>query len=106
MVVPGWLIVYVVAILLGLIIGVLARYLLVLVAVVVAVGLFGVALLAALDPGALGFLQSILVALWNGVPFTSATFFTLGGVVFLVGVLAGVLITTPLRSFRGARPAQ
>ncbi len=105
MIVPSWLVVWAVLLLLGLVVGVLARFLLTLAVAVVILGLIGIALLGLFAPAMLSELPGIFGGLWNDLPVTSATLFTLGAVVFLIGVLGGVLLTTPLRALSPARSA-
>lgn len=104
MLLPTWLIVYGVLLLLGVIAGLLARYLLALVAVVVTLLVLGIAVIALFDPSALLQIPQLLGRLWSDLPFSLTEFFTVGALVFLVGVLTGVLLTTPLRGLARARP--
>ena len=104
MLVPAWLVAYAVVFLVGVIVGLLARFLLALVAVVVVMGLFGVAVLGLLDRSLLSYLLGFVRTLSGGLPFSLATFFTFGALIFAGGVLAGVLLTTPLRAFQHSRP--
>lgn len=105
MIFPSWLVVWVVLLLLGLIVGVLSRFLLALAVAVVVLGVIGVALLGLFAPAILTQIPEVLSRLWSDLPFSTAGLFTLGAVVFLIGVLAGVLLTTPLRALSPARSA-
>lgn len=105
MLVPAWLLAYAVVFLLGVIVGLLARFLLALVAVVVVVGLLGVAVLTLFDPSSLSQFLGLLGRLLGSLPLSPTAFFTFGALIFAGGVLAGVLLTTPLRRPERARPA-
>ena len=84
--------------------GVLARFLLTLLAVLVVLGALGIAALGILDPALLAQIPELLGRVVSGLPFSPTVLFTVGALVFLVGVLAGVLLTTPLRGLARARP--
>ena len=101
----SWIVVYAVVLLLGLIAGVLARYLLALAVVVITLVVLGVAVLSAIDPGAPAVFESLLGHAVRGLPISPAAFFTVGGLVFLVGVVAGILLTSPLRGLERTRYA-
>ena len=102
---PAGLVVYAVLLLLGLIVGVLARYLLALAAAIVVLAALGIALVGLFNPSALSRIPELLGRLLNDLPISSAVVFTLGALVFLIGVLAGVLLTTPIRAVVPARSA-
>ena len=104
MVVAAWLVAYALVFVVGVIVGVLARFLLALVAVLVVIGLLGVAVLGLLDRSLLPHLLGFVRTLPGGLPFPLATFFTFGALIFAGGVLAGVLLTTPLHGLERARP--
>lgn len=100
---PSGLVTYAILLLLGLIVGVLARYLLALAAAILLLAAFGIALLSLFDPSMLARLPEIVGGLWNDLPFSSMAYLTVGVLVFLIGVLTGVLLTTPLRGLAPAR---
>lgn len=100
----GW-VVYAVLLLLGLIVGVLARYLLALAAALLLLSALGIALIGLFDPSALARIPELLGRLWNDLPVASPVLLTVSALVFLLGVLGGVLLTTPLRAFDSARSA-
>jgi hypothetical protein len=99
--IPAGLDIYVVALLLGVVAGLLLRFLRTV--LVAAPSALGVA-------WALGYRPSTGVERWvafterswAGSPLGPAALFTIVGTVFVGGALAGVLMTTPLRAF--ARP--
>ena len=95
--VPPWVIEYTVVLLLGLIAGLLLRFLLVIVAVVVAAVVF-VWLLGYIDTSALSQLPSLTGRLLGGLPIGPQVLFTLGALIFLVGVFVGLLLTTRIRA--------
>ena len=94
--VPPWVIEYTVVLLLGLIAGLLLRFLLVMVAVVATAVIF-VWLLGYIDTASLDQLPSLTGRLLFGLPIGPQVLFTLGAVVFLVGMLIGLLLTTRVR---------
>lgn len=105
MAVPAWVIAYTVALILGLIVGLLLRFLLAVVIVAAIVVVLGVWLLGLVDLSALSQLPTLTGRLLGGLPIGPQMLFTLGGLVFIVGVLVGVLLTTRLRILDRARPA-
>lgn len=102
--IPAWLIAYSILLVLGVIVGLLLRFLLVLIVVAAALVLLAVWLLAFFDPGALGQLRSLVSGLFSGIALSPELLFTTGTLVFLGGVLGGVLLTTRLRGIEQPRP--
>jgi len=102
MVVPAWLIIYGVLFLAGLIVGLLARFFLVLAAVLLVLGAVGLALLAVFEPAALAPLHAMAAQIASDLPISLAAFVTVGGLVGLVGLAIGVLIATPIPGSRDA----
>jgi hypothetical protein len=94
--VPPWVIEYTVVLLLGLIAGLLLRFILVVAAVVVTAVIF-VWLLGFIDTSALSQLPSLTGRLLYGLPIGPQVLFTLGALVFLVGMFIGLLLTTRIR---------
>lgn len=94
--VPPWVIEYTVVLLLGLVAGLLLRFLLVIVAVVVTAVVF-VWLLGYIDTSSLSQLPSLTGRLLDGLPIGPQVLFTLGALIFLIGVFVGLLLTTHVR---------
>ena len=92
------LVVYAALLFAGLIVGLLLRFLLTLIVVVTAVTIIGVWLLGWLDPAALSQWPTWVNQYLGGRFVGGEMFFTLGGLVFLAGVLIGVLLTSRLRA--------
>ena len=105
MVLASGLVAYATLLLLGLIVGLLARYLLALAAALLVLAALVVALIGLFDPAALSRIPELLGRLWSDLPFSSTLVSTVGALVFLIGVLGGVLLTTPIRAFVPARAA-
>ena len=99
------LVVYAVLLFAGLIVGLLLRFLLTLIVVVTAVAIIGVWLLGWLDPTALSQWPTWVNQYLGGRLVGGEMFFTLGGLVFLVGVLLGVLLTSRLRALERPTPS-
>jgi hypothetical protein len=104
MAVPTWVIEYTVVLLLGLIAGLLIRYIIVIVAILIAAVLF-VWLLGYVDSSLLSKLPTLAGHLVDGLPIGPQVLFTLGAMIFFVGLTIGLLLTTRLRALDRARPA-
>jgi hypothetical protein len=103
--VPAWVTVYTVVILLGLIAGLLLRYILTVVIVTTIVVVLGIWLLGLLDASALSQLPTLTGRLMAGLPIGPQVLFTVGAAVFLTGAFVGLLLTTRIRAFDRARPS-
>lgn len=103
--VPAWVTVYTVIILLGLIAGLLLRFLLTVVVVTVTVVVLGVWLLGLLDASALSQLPTLTGRVLDGLPIGPQVLFTVGAAVFLFGAFIGLLLTTRIRALDRARPS-
>lgn len=95
MAVPAWVIEYTVILFIGLIAGLLLRFMLTILALVAAAVLF-VWLLGYVDTSVLSGLPTITGRLINGLPIGPQVLFTLGALVFIVGMFLGLLLTTRL----------
>lgn len=105
MLLPSWAVTWMAVLALGVIVGLLARFLLALLTVVLVLGVLGAALLGLFDPALLARALELVSRLGSDLPIAPAVFLTVGGLIFLVGVLTGVLLTSPLRGLARARPA-
>jgi hypothetical protein len=104
MAVPAWVIVYTVTILIGLIAGLLLRFILAIV-IASAVIVFGVWLLGAFDSAVLAQLPTLSGRVVGGLSIGPEILFSVGAVVFLVGLFLGLLLTTRVRVFDRSRPS-
>ncbi len=102
---PDGSLVYLIALVLGLIVGLMLRFLLALVVAGTIVFVISVSVLALLDPGALAQLPTLVDQYLGNVSVGPQMFFTVGGLVFLGGVLGGVLLTSRLRGLEHVRSA-
>jgi hypothetical protein len=101
--IPDWSIVYLVALVLGLVVGLMLRFLLTLVVVATIVFIVGTWVFGLLDPAAFAQLPRFVEQYLGGVSVGPQTFLSVGGLVFLGGVLGGVLLTSRLRGLEHAR---
>ncbi len=102
---PGWVVSFAVVFLFGLIVGVLARYLIALLATLLVIGLIVLAAISLFAPTLLGRLVPLVESAVRVFPVSPAAFLSVGALVFAVGALVGVLLTTPLRGLDRARPS-
>jgi hypothetical protein len=102
--VPTWVEIYTVVVILGLIVGLLLRQIVTTILVLAAV-LVGVWLLGLVSASALAGLPTLTGRFLGGLPIGPQVLFTVGGVVFLVGVLVGLLLTSRLNLLDRSRPA-
>ena len=100
--VPAWVDVYTVVVLLGLIAGLLVRYVLAIL-IVAGVVVLGVWLLGVFDAAALAQLPTISGRIVAGLAIGPQVLFSTGAVVFLAGMFVGLLLTTRLRIFDRSR---
>ncbi len=101
--IPDWSIVYLVALVLGLVVGLMLRFLLTLVVVATIVFIVGTWVFGLFDPAAFASLPRFVEQYLGGVSVGPQTFLSVGGLVFLGGVLGGVLLTSRLRGLEHAR---
>lgn len=97
MAVPAWVIEYTVVLLLGLIVGLLIRYIILIVTFLIAAVLF-VWLLGYVDTSLLSKLPTLTGRFLDGLPIGPQVLFTLGAMVFFIGLFIGLLLTTRLRA--------
>lgn len=96
MTVPDWVIEYAVIFILGLIAGLLVRFLILIVAVVVAAVVI-IWLLGYIASSLLSSLPTFTGQFIAGLSIGPQILFTVGALVFIVGVFLGILLTTRLR---------
>ncbi len=101
--IPDWSIVYLVALVLGLVVGLMLRFLLTLLVVATIVFVVGIWVFGLLDPATLARLPTIVEQYLGGVSVGPQILLTVGGLVFLGGVLGGVLLTSRLRGLEHVR---
>jgi len=97
MAVPDWAIEYGVIFILGLIAGLLVRFLILIVAVVVAAVVI-IWLLGYIASSLLSSLPTFTGQVVAGLSIGPQLLFTVGALVFIVGLFLGILLTTRLRS--------
>jgi hypothetical protein len=102
--VPTWVEIYTVVVILGLIVGLLLRQIVTTILVLAAV-LVGVWLIGLVAASALAGLPTLTGRILGGLPIGPQVLFTVGGLVFLVGVLGGLLLTSRLSILDRSRPA-
>ena len=104
MAVPSWVIEYTVVLLLGLIAGLLIRYIILIVTILVAAVLF-VWLLGFVDTALLSKLPTLTGRFLGGLPIGPQVLFTQGALIFFMGLFIGLLLTTRLRALDRAGSA-
>ena len=96
--VPAWVFYYTVVLVLGLIAGLLLRFLITLIVLVVAaIGVIW--LLGYIDTSLLANLPTLTGRYLAGLPIGPQVLFTAAGAIFLVGAFIGLLLTTRLSAF-------
>ncbi len=105
MVLPDWFVVYSLAFIGGLILGLLLRFLLTLLVVTTVAVVVGVWIVGLFEPAMLTQVPSLILHFLDGLAIGPQMFLTVGALVFLAGVLGGVLLTSPLRGLERPRAA-
>lgn len=104
MAVPGWAIEYGVIFILGLIAGLLVRFLILVVTVVI-LAVVVIWLLGYIASSLLSSLPTFTGHVVAGLSIGPQILFTVGALIFIVGVFLGVLLTTRLRGLQGPPPS-
>ena len=103
--VPPWVIAYTVLLLLGLTVGLLFRFVVTLVVVIAAVVILGVWMLGLIAYSSLAAVPAAASQFLGAFPIGPQALFTVGSVVFLIGLTIGLLLTTRLRGLDRPKPA-
>lgn len=96
--VPPWVIAYSLALIFGLIVGLLLRFIIALIAIVAVVFVLAIWVIGLSSPAALSQLTSWSERFLGGLPIGPQMLFTLAAVVFMAGVFVGLLLTSRLRA--------